>query len=315
MELIKDIGTKKNDKGKTYRYGLFQCSFCNLICERMFFNGKKAKSCGCQKYVKKYEKGRKYQLLECEICGINYEQQDRLFQKAKWKNRCKLHRKKLVLIDGKYISPFKALKNSGGPTEKCAKCGKLIWRGSSHCKSCAQKGISRTGEVIKVKHCITCGKELSRKSKEYCLKCWNKVQDKGLSRERTKFTLSQEWKDVRSECFRRDDFTCQICNIKNMKGLKQSVVLNAHHIVHYRAAPELRLELSNLITLCEKCHYNVHKNDTGENRANTKLTKKNVQTIKKMLNAGVSQKKIAVEFNISQSTVSHIASGRTWKDI
>ena len=51
----------------------------------------------------------------------------------------------------------------------------------------------------------------------------------------------------------RDNYTCQCCG--DDKGRN----LNAHHLEGYHWCIELRFELSNGITLCEKCHSQFHK--------------------------------------------------------
>lgn len=56
----------------------------------------------------------------------------------------------------------------------------------------------------------------------------------------------------RKEVFTRDNFTCQICG-------KVGGNLNAHHIKKWADYPELRYEVNNGITLCERCHRNVHR--------------------------------------------------------
>jgi 5-methylcytosine-specific restriction enzyme A len=150
---------------------------------------------------------------------------------------------------------------------------------------------------------------------KYCLKCWNKAQDHGLSRERTKFTLSKAWSVVRHNCFERDNYTCQHCGDKNRKGRGGQVVLNAHHIKQYHKAPALRLELSNLLTLCQPCHAKVHSQDRGEDRVNSKLTFDKVKKIKELLVIGMTQKDIANKFEVSSSAISHISTGKTWIDV
>jgi 5-methylcytosine-specific restriction enzyme A len=264
--------------------------------------------------ISEINKERKYFIIECEVCGKHFEQQARLYKKSKWKNRCHTHRRLLIEVNDKYVIP-KRKNTAVQKNRNCKDCKKPIWQGSTRCKSCAQKGYSKSGEKIISKYCKKCGIKISRQAKKYCLKCWNLTQDKGLSRERTKFTLSIEWKNVRIDCFNRDNYTCQHCGIKNSRGLGKTVKLNAHHIKYYREAPELRLELRNLITVCESCHYKIHANDKGEGRANTKLTAHKVREIKKLIYQGVAQKYIAEQYDISQSSVSHIANGRTWSHI
>jgi hypothetical protein len=72
------------------------------------------------------------------------------------------------------------------------------------------------------------------------------------------------WK-WRYAVYERDGFTCQAC------GYDQGGILNAHHLNSYADYPEQRMDVSNGVTLCEKCHclgsYSFHK--TYSNKSNT----------------------------------------------
>ena len=69
--------------------------------------------------------------------------------------------------------------------------------------------------------------------------------------------FTPQYKAWRADVFERDNFTCAICG-------QVGGTLNAHHIKPYAEYPELRYELSNGITLCEKCHRRIHGRKSGD---------------------------------------------------
>ena len=170
---------------------------------------------------------RKYLELKCTECGTEYTQQERIYKVSKWKDRCPAHRK--------------------ADKPKCDECGVHVSRGYTKCKKC--NGLSKR---VDVKTCVDCGTDISRKAVNRCLSCHNKKQDKGLSKERVKFQNSSAWSAVRTACFTRDDYTCQVCNTRGG-------TLEAHHVKRYADSIEARLDLSNLLTLCYSCHKYAHR--------------------------------------------------------
>ena len=72
-------------------------------------------------------------------------------------------------------------------------------------------------------------------------------KNQGKSTKAMLFRKSIEYKLWRTKVFERDNYTCQVCNIKGGK-------LNADHIKPFCLFPELRLDVNNGRTLCETCH-------------------------------------------------------------
>lgn len=63
---------------------------------------------------------------------------------------------------------------------------------------------------------------------------------------------SGEFKTWREEVFKRDNWTCQKCNVRGGK-------LHPHHILNFAEHEQLRFDVLNGITLCEKEHKIFHK--------------------------------------------------------
>ena len=74
----------------------------------------------------------------------------------------------------------------------------------------------------------------------------------GISSKNHSIRNSAEYKKWRSGVFKRDHFTCCDCG-------KKGGELNAHHVKPFSEYPELRLDISNGITLCKKCHNRRHE--------------------------------------------------------
>jgi hypothetical protein len=72
------------------------------------------------------------------------------------------------------------------------------------------------------------------------------------AKENDDFRRIPEYIKWRKSVFERDNYTCQKCNQKGGK-------LNAHHIKPFSKYKELRMQIKNGITLCEKCHKLLHK--------------------------------------------------------
>lgn len=85
----------------------------------------------------------------------------------------------------------------------------------------------------------------------------------GITPDRQKFYTSKEWKYACSSVWKRDNATCQRCNLH--RNEQMDMPYHIHHIVSFKVK-ELRAETNNLVLLCEVCHLFIHskKNIDGE---------------------------------------------------
>lgn len=127
--------------------------------------------------------------------------------------------------------------------------------------------------------CPTCGKVFIAKTSEdkYCSwECYN--QDRHMPTKENHWNWqggisilndnrdSAEYKQWRKLVYERDGYKCTQCGSKDK--------LNAHHLKSWKDFPELRYDINNGITLCEKCHIKLHQqigytnfNEEGQNNA------------------------------------------------
>jgi 5-methylcytosine-specific restriction endonuclease McrA len=131
-------------------------------------------------------------------------------------------------------------------------------------RDCANKGNSEKNSKAK----------LGSKNPRYKKKPWNKgifgevkhpenSKDKnwnwkgGVCRDKYKLRRSGEWKRWRKEIFERDKYTCKKCGIVGGH-------LVPHHIKLFSYFVEERFIKNNGVTLCEKCHKKLHRENQGK---------------------------------------------------
>jgi 5-methylcytosine-specific restriction enzyme A len=68
------------------------------------------------------------------------------------------------------------------------------------------------------------------------------------------FYKSAPWRHLRAEVLNEQHNECQMC--KN-NGLFEPATM-VHHIKYVRQHPQLALTKSNLMALCDECHYQIH---------------------------------------------------------
>ena len=107
--------------------------------------------------------------------------------------------------------------------------------------------------------CINCGERVSNPYATHCIKCSRKLQFSisennpnwkgGISKLPYSFDFTLELKEI---IRKRDNYTCQCCNLDEKKHLRNNKNLNLciHHIDYNK---ENNLP-SNLISLCINCH-------------------------------------------------------------
>lgn len=74
-----------------------------------------------------------------------------------------------------------------------------------------------------------------------------------------KLRNSIEYKSWRKEVFERDNYRCQLCEIRSGDGNGKTVYLHPHHIKCIKNSSELVYDVDNGVTLCKKCHFKLHK--------------------------------------------------------
>lgn len=164
------------------------------------------------------------------------------------------------------------------------KKGSVPWiKGRGHSKITREKmrnihlkrldGAERLGDIIYQVKCPVCGKKRAKtrqgwleiergKRTNKCFQCmsktrpviggykkgnkpWNQGISKASFSDRIKHTA--QWKEMREKVFKRDNYTCVICN-------KRGGQLHPDHILPKSRYPELVFELGNIRTLCVPCH-------------------------------------------------------------
>ena len=83
----------------------------------------------------------------------------------------------------------------------------------------------------------------------------------GVTPERQAFYTGQEWKDACSSVWKRDDATCQRCNLDHRQH--PDIPMHIHHIVSF-SDRDLRAASENLVLVCEPCHWFIHSKDNTE---------------------------------------------------
>lgn len=82
----------------------------------------------------------------------------------------------------------------------------------------------------------------------------------GVTADRQKVANSQEWKTAVRAVYTRENGTCQRCGVHQRVVRKAGRKMHVHHVVSFMV-PELRCDQTNLVLLCDDCHFWVHSRE------------------------------------------------------
>lgn len=220
---------------------------------------------------------------KCEECGIEYYHRNGIEKASQFKKRrfcsngCKLSALAV-------FNTGKKAHNNQQKERRCIWCGKKDMVAPAYStrpfcsRKCMKQWMSKTltgnkaghfqGGKIK-RNCLVCNKdfefdkgELKRgpnsrlfcsqscKAKFYSINERNSNWKGGITPENKLIRHSKEAKEWKQAVLFRDEYTCQKCGAV--------YELHVHHIKPFSKFKDLRFEASNGITLCSRCHYEVH---------------------------------------------------------
>ncbi|MEK5058635.1 alpha/beta hydrolase [Paenibacillus sp. FSL H7-0326] len=91
--------------------------------------------------------------------------------------------------------------------------------------------------------------------------------------QKRKFYTSKDWKHIRLEVLKRDNYECQECKRKGLVTIdtneysesakRKKIQLVVHHLKELEHHPDLALDIDNLETVCVDCHNKEHGRDFG----------------------------------------------------
>ncbi|OLS02414.1 HNH endonuclease [Tissierella creatinophila] len=107
------------------------------------------------------------------------------------------------------------------------------------------------------------------RSCKHCGRIHDTKVDCGMKPKRTKeptkinkFRWSRVWRNKRNSIVERDNYLCQVCK-DNKRYVYEG--LEVHHIAPLEENYNIKLEESNLITLCVNCHKKADANKIERN--------------------------------------------------
>ena len=229
---------------------------------------------------------------KCLVCGKLFEKPNNCSLRNWIKRKyCSRECQKKSLIGRPTWN--KGLKGITGPNKTSFKKGQVPWnKGVKGYMSGHKNNFWKGGQIIK--QCVVCGKEfkvdlyrkdtakccgkkcsaISKKGKHFSLKTEFKRKEDSDKSINSRIRNTQQYVNWRKSIFSRDNYTCQYCGNRTMKGYK--IILNAHHLIGFIKLLNIynintidnALNCEGLwsmdcgITVCKKCHDIIHSNTT-----------------------------------------------------
>lgn len=168
---------------------------------------------------------------ECVVCKQFFFRKKQKLYRFKKQTTCS--RRCNMRLQGRYWIGKKAHNNIQEPNE-CRLCGEINMRPPSARRPfCNRK-------------CMAKWMSINNRAEHH----WHWMG--GITEKKSRNLLYEGYKEWRKSVYERDGYQCRIC------GTTESGKLRAHHIKPRQHFPELLLEISNGLTVCDNCHKEIH---------------------------------------------------------
>lgn len=138
------------------------------------------------------------------------------------------------------------------------------------------KKICRCGKIIPqdIPRCSECEAKLTNRNRQGYKDYKNKRTD--IKEQKFYSKSNQAWTITKEAVKARDKGLCLLCDSKGDDGYVDDV----HHIIELKEDWSRRFDMSNLICLCKRCHFYVHKKYRKDSKSKKEMQDKLKELIK-----------------------------------
>ena len=139
------------------------------------------------------------------------------------------------------------------------------------------KKFCRCGKIIPrdIIRCSECEAKFNKRKKQSYIDYKSKRTD--IKEQKFYSPSNQAWIITREAIIARDNGLCLLCDSKDNEGYVDEV----HHIVELKEDWSRRLDMTNLISLCKRCHFYVHKKYNRDDKSKKEMQDKLRELIKR----------------------------------